>query len=145
MSFFVSGGLSWSKCIAICTDGAKAMTGHVKGLIGLIRQPKAIRLSKALCREMGAAHEHLLLHTEVRWLSRGNVLSRVFDLKDELATFLADDPALVEPFVESSFLVRLAYLADIFEHLNILNQSLQGRQVTLVNAADQIRAFCSKL
>lgn len=56
-----------------------------------------------------------------------------------MAAFLSEDRALVEPFVQSPFLVKLANLADMFEHLNMLNQGLQGRQVTLVSAADQIR------
>lgn len=45
----------------------------------------------------------------------------------------------MEPFVQSSFLVELAYPADMFGHLNTLNQSLHGRQVTLVSTAGQIR------
>lgn len=186
--FFLSKGLSWCKCIAVCTDGARAMTGIVKGFIALVRQvnssimfthcmihrealaskelsaeltvvmnhvvrtinsikskPKAIRLFKVLCKDMGAAHEHLLLHTEVRWLSRGNALSRVFELREELVAFLADNEPLVEPFLESSFVVQLAYLADMFEQLNLLNEGLQGKHTTLIMAADKIRAFRSKL
>lgn len=33
---------------------------------------------------MDAAHQDLLYHTAVRWLSKGNVLDRVFELEDEL-------------------------------------------------------------
>ena len=38
-------------------------------------RPLNVRLLATLCTEMAADHEHLLLHTEVRWLSRGRILN----------------------------------------------------------------------
>jgi hypothetical protein len=46
------------------------------------------RLLSALCSAMEAADTQLLLHTEVRWLSRGRVLSGLCELREELTTFL---------------------------------------------------------
>jgi hypothetical protein len=48
------------------------------------------RLFSILCNEMGSEHDKLLLHTEVRWLSWGNVLSRLFELHSEVQIFLSD-------------------------------------------------------
>ncbi|XP_067123773.1 SCAN domain-containing protein 3-like [Centruroides vittatus] len=119
--------LKWKDCVSVCTDGAAAMTGRVKGFVAQVREinpnircdhclihreaivvkylppsPKAVldevvkvvnlvksrplnsRLFFVLCQEMESEHTTLLLHTEVRWLSRGKVLTRISEFKDEV-------------------------------------------------------------
>jgi len=47
--------------------------------------------------------------------------------------------------VNEEFLIKLAYLCDIFEELNALNLSLQGRNINLLKSIEKIPAFIKKL
>jgi hypothetical protein len=73
------------------------------------------RLFHFLYDEMGSEHVQLLLYTEVRWLSRGKVLTRLFELHREVQVFLQDKnlPAS-DVFDDTVWLSHLAYLSDIF-------------------------------
>ncbi len=86
------------------------------------------RLFCKLCQDNDEEFERLLLHTEARWLSRGNCLSRVYALWDTIQIFLADvEPALGLQLAE--WRADVAYLADIFEKLNASNLQLQGTKL----------------
>jgi uncharacterized protein with HEPN domain len=41
-------------------------------------RPHKVRFFSKMCHEMGAEHTYLLYYSTTRWLSRGNVLSRIF-------------------------------------------------------------------
>ena len=62
----------------------------VKSVNFIKSRPLQTRLFAVLCGEMGSDHQQLLLHTEVRWLSRGKVLTRLFELRDEVRVFFLD-------------------------------------------------------
>ncbi|XP_042909285.1 protein FAM200A-like [Parasteatoda tepidariorum] len=81
-------------------------------------------LFKLFCEEQNADHVRLLLHTEVRWLSKGNCLKRFMELFDILSDFLSDKPKM-KYLLTVDDKAFVSYSADIFEKLNILNKQLQ--------------------
>lgn len=117
---------------------------HVVNLIKA--RPLKHRLFAILCKEMGARFDGLLLHSNVRWLSRGAVLNRVYELRREVAEFLLSEKhQLADRFTNEAWILKLAYMADIFCHLNVLNQSMQGRDTYIVHMQDKVHAFSLKI
>ena len=50
------------------------------------------------------------------------------------------------PMLESSnWLAKLCYLSDIFERINVLNRTLQGKDTNLMLFHDRIRGFLATL
>ncbi|XP_042228588.1 protein ZBED8-like [Homarus americanus] len=77
------------------------------------------RVFKRFSEEMGAEYEVLLYHTEVRWLSRGQILKRLVELRAEVSLFLREkESPLSVQFDSEEFIHGLAYFADIFGHMN---------------------------
>jgi len=72
---------------------------------------------------MNSDHETLLFYTAVRWLSKGNVVSRFFELRTEIKLFLemVKKDSFNNFFSDETWLQGLAYLADITEQLNKFN------------------------
>ncbi len=105
------------------------------------------RLFQNLCRDMDSEHEALLFYSKVRWLSKGNVVNRVFELRGELKLFLEmqgkDD--LLSHFNEVLWEPRVAYLLGIFEQLNRLNLKLQGKERKVFHLMDCLSGFLAKL
>lgn len=102
------------------------------------------RLFTIVCNEMGSDHEKLLLYTEIRWLSRDEILSRLFELRDEARIFLLKrNNKLSQYFLdEILWLAILGYLTDIFGKLNCLNLSLyKGKTLIILCLSDKINAF----
>ena len=64
------------------------MLGGVIEIVNLIKtRPVKSRIFELICKDMDSQDVRLLLHTGVRWLSKGKVLSRVHQLQNELLTF----------------------------------------------------------
>ncbi len=69
----------------------------------------------------------MLYFTEVRWLSRGNVLKRFIELRAEVKALMEKDGMAVPVLSDSKWLMNLALLVDISKELNVLNKKLQGQ------------------
>lgn len=96
---------------------------------------------------MGADHQAVLCHSESQWLSRGRVLSRLFELREEIHVFLEEEhmhDAAVK-FANEEFLMKLAYFSNVFGKFNELNLQLQGKDKHIPHLADKITAFTRKL
>ncbi|KAL0829195.1 hypothetical protein ABMA28_004032 [Loxostege sticticalis] len=196
--FIEKHGIDWTKCVGISTDGAKAMTGRISGLISMIKnlapEVKSVhcalhrealaskkipddlktalsevvkiinyikadrfgavveklattqRLFALLCRDMGSEHVSLLLHCEVRWLSKGRILARFVELRHEIYIFLKDsDFNLKFRFEDETWLKRVTYLAVIFSCLNETNASMQGSTCSVFTVHDKINALIKKI
>lgn len=100
---------------------------------------------RAFLEEIESEYEDVLYFTEVRWLSRGNVLKRFFELRAEVKAFMEKDGMAVPLLSDSKWLMDFAFLVDITQELNVLNKKLQGQGQLVSAAYDNVRAFSTKL
>ena len=105
------------------------------------------RVLREPCEGMTASRQTLLLHTQVRWLYKGSVLKRVLELIPEIKIFLDQHGkqeflAQINDPRSAAFLV---YLLDIFERINPLNLSHQGKEMYIFDLSDKLEAFQMKV
>ncbi|KAG8238426.1 hypothetical protein J437_LFUL002883 [Ladona fulva] len=103
------------------------------------------RLFKELCNNMNSDHKVLLFYTAVRWISKGNVVGRVFKLKNEIKQFLEMEGKHDFMRYFNDEIQGAAYLSDILDQLNKLNLKLQGKETHIIYFKDNIQAFILKL
>ncbi|KAL1277372.1 hypothetical protein QQF64_024045 [Cirrhinus molitorella] len=106
-------------------------------------RPTNQRLFAQLCED--EAHQTLLLHTEVRWLSCGKVLVHFLELRDKILEFLQSQNYTQSEQLSDVFWIKTAYLADIFTLYNETNKRLQGSESTILDCKEAIDAFMRKL
>ena len=94
--------------------------------------PAKLQVLQKICTNMDSQLKRLLLHTNVRWLSRGKVLTRAHELRHELLAFFeAMKQSHICNLLKCKFCIaklQLQYLEDIFQHLNILSTSMKGKK-----------------
>ena len=122
-------------------DKVVQMVNYIKS------RPLKSRLFAHICEEMGAKFKNLILHTEVRWLSRGRVLCRVYELREMMLKLFEENQQneFCDLIQDKLWCTKLAYLADIFEHLNKINTSMQGKGENILTSVDKICAMRDKI
>ena len=111
----------------------------------ILKKSKSNRACHELVKEMGD-DVRLVYHSEVRWLSRGRVIDRVWKLREKLAVWFNGREDHSTHMIQNLFwLARLAYLVDIFGALNVLNIILQGSEIDIFEATSKITSFKQKL
>lgn len=133
------------------------------------------RIFKRICHEMDSEHETLLLHADIRWLSRGKILNRVHELQKEMVQYFEEymkpilekrvkrlarlsksnkeakeekkepEEIFLEQLRDDNWLARLAYLADIFDSLGELSIKTQSRGTNCFKYFNKVEAFKTKL
>lgn len=143
----------------------------VKIINNIKANPLHSRIFARICIEMNSDHTTLFLHTEVRWLSRGRVLDRLYELRSELIQYFQDymapilekrrkakptkgkekkviklpEEMFLEHLKDDNWVARLAYLADVFHLLNELNLQMQGVGADCFKFHNKVQAFKEKL
>ncbi|XP_067138049.1 protein FAM200C-like [Centruroides vittatus] len=99
------------ECSAITMKTAIKVVNFIK------RSVLNTRLFKKLCCDMNSEHKTLLFHTEARWLSEGNMLSR--ELREEVKLFLSnkENKELLSEFCQFKFQIGCVSLCSAREAL----------------------------
>ncbi|XP_060846546.1 general transcription factor II-I repeat domain-containing protein 2A-like [Rhopalosiphum padi] len=131
--------LDWKNLSCITTDGAPNMRGENIGFVDSLYYSSAGSLWKSyrshglthrqfqsFLLEIEAEYNDVVYQNHVRWLSRGKVLKRFFDLRKEIEMFMIDKGKQILELKDDNWLWDLAFLTDVTTHLNILNLKLQG-------------------
>ncbi|KAK0144896.1 General transcription factor II-I repeat domain-containing protein 2A [Merluccius polli] len=133
-------------CAQMCGDQLTEVMGLVIRVVNfIVARALNDRQFKALLDEFGSNYPGLLLHNNVRWLSRGKVLSRFAACLNEIRAFLKMKNAEHPELSDTEWLLMFYYLVDITEHLNQLNVKMQGIGNTVLSLQQAVFSFEKKL
>lgn len=108
----------------------------------IVNSIRGSALQRRLFREqLGNDNKELLLHTNVRWLSRCRFLCRFLELIDDIKIFLDNKGDNYPELINKEWLLNLCFLADFSGKLNDLNLELQGKNIKLSDMISSIKAF----
>ncbi|XP_019845605.2 SCAN domain-containing protein 3 [Bactrocera dorsalis] len=132
-------------CLHNAMDFAVEMIQKIKDARNALNQKKF----KSLLDELDADHEDLLVHSDVRWLSKGKCLQRLFNLRKDVLIFFGENVSPdVETFVaalkDRDFIADLAFLCDITQFINDLNLLLQGKNKNIFDLVRTLTLFKRK-
>jgi len=98
-------------------------------------------------QEMGSEHQLLLFHKSVLWVSRGKVLARPFEPRDEISQFVLskNNYHLHKHLEDDRWIAKLACMPGIFEHLNELNIKMQSKNENIPTCSDKLKGFRLKI
>jgi hypothetical protein len=147
--------IKWTHCIVnrealaskqLNEDLNSVLEIAVKTIFLIKSRPLHSRVFRSLCRDMGSEHITVLLHSNIRWLSRRKLFNHLFELKAEVVDFLIEiNSELVKYFQDELWIYRLAYLCDIFDKIDNFNLQLQGFNTNILILRDKVEAFKKKL
>jgi hypothetical protein len=92
----INSSIKWTHCIIyrealaskrLNEDLNSVLEIAVKTVNLINSRPINSRLFRSLCRDIGSEHITVSLHSNIRWLSRGKLFNRLFELKAEVAVF----------------------------------------------------------
>ncbi|KAK0154982.1 SCAN domain-containing protein 3 [Merluccius polli] len=138
-------------CSTLSDEHAEVMNTMIK-MINFLRASSSYqhRMLREFLREVDANADDLLLHNNVRWLSKGRVLERFWSIRREVAAFMEELRS--QKATEFSLFLKdekrmdnVAFLVDITSHLNELNLKLQGKDNTICELMTAVRSFQRKL
>ena len=121
-----------------------AVVQDAKQVINFIKsRALKTRVFANLCGEMESKFKTLLLHYEIRWLSKAKALKRLVILKNEVVILLKEkDSDLVHHLRNETYLLKLCCLLGLLEKLNELNLSLQEENINIFTLKARVEA-CS--
>ena len=103
------------------------------------------RRFKSFLEELDFEYRDVPYYTKVRWLSRGKVLSRYFEICKEICQFMERKGKDTAEMRDKKFLCELAFLFDIVSHLNVLSMQLQGWVHIITDMYATLRLFKTML
>jgi hypothetical protein len=126
-----------------------SMNNVMKTVIKIVNKIRAHSLQRRLFRELTEELEcqygDLLLHTEVRWLSKGRVLQRFKELLPALVKFFKERGEHLTELEDPTWLQDFSFLTDLTEKLNGLNLQLQGKDKNIGGMISDVTSFSKKL
>ncbi|XP_067123968.1 general transcription factor II-I repeat domain-containing protein 2-like [Centruroides vittatus] len=114
--------------------------------VNFIRAPGLYhRQFQEFLKSVDTEYGNIIYLAEVRWLSRGQMLKRFYDLLNEIKSFMTSKAKSVPELDDANWLADLAFLVDLTGHLNDLNTRLQGKNQLISAMFQIINAFQVKL